>query len=116
MAWGGGGGNPPGRRPLGRLDLPGTVPPPRGLYKGGQGRGAAHPLPWRLPLPLQHLLLLRRAWRSPVGALQLHHHHAVVLLLKLSSPTSPFPLLDQEEGDVTLTVRVLNAEVPSVRH
>ena len=26
-----------------------------------------------------------------------------------------FPLLDQEGGDVTLTVRVLNAEVPSVR-
>ena len=29
---------------------------------------------------------------------------------------SPSPLLDQEGGDVTLTVRVLNAEVPSVRH
>src|SRR3954468_4736154 len=102
--------------PLGDWISQGRRPPPRGLYKGGQGRGAAHPLPWRLPLSLQHLLLLRRAWRSPVGVLQLHHHHAVVLLLELSSPTSPSPLLDQEEGDVTLTVRVLNAEVPSVRH
>ena len=45
----------------------------------------------------------------------LHHHHAVVLLLEPSSSTSPSPLLDQEEGDITLTVRVLNAEVPSVR-
>ena len=32
-----------------------------------------------------------------------------------SPSTSPSPLLDQEGGDVTLTVRVLNAEVPSVR-
>ena len=33
-----------------------------------------------------------------------------------SSPsTSPLPLLDQEGGDVFPTVRVLNAEVPSVR-
>ena len=37
------------------------------------------------------------------------------LLLEPSSSTSPSPLLDQEGGDVTLTVRVLNTEVPSVR-
>ena len=41
------------------------------------------------------------------------HHHAVVLLDL--HQTYPSPLLDQEGGDVTLTVRVLNAEVPSVR-
>ena len=46
---------------------------------------------------------------------KLHHHHAVVLLLEPSFSTSPSLLLDQEEGDVTLTVRVLNVEVPSVR-
>ena len=33
-----------------------------------------------------------------------------------SSSTSPSPLLDQEGGDVIRSVRVLNAEVLSVRH
>ena len=33
-----------------------------------------------------------------------------------SSSTSPSPLLDKVGGDVFPTVRVLNAEVPSVRH
>ena len=28
------------------------------------------PFPWRSPLPPQHLLLLRSAWRSPAGELQ----------------------------------------------
>ena len=56
------------------------------------------------------------AWRSPVGVLPLHHHHAVVLLLEPSSSTSPFPLLDQEGGDVVCTVRVLNVEVLSIQH
>src|SRR4051812_18617349 len=84
------GGRPhPWPPPPRRLHLLGPAPPPRGLYKGG--RGAAHPCSWRLPLPLQYLLLLRRARRSPVGVLQLHHHHAVVLLLEPSSSTSPLP-------------------------
>ena len=39
-----------------------------------------------------------------------------MLLLEPSSSTSPPPLLDQEGGDVTLIVRVLNAEVLSVQH
>ena len=39
-----------------------------------------------------------------------------MLLLEPSSSTSPFPLLDQEGGDVVRTVRVLNAEVLSVQH
>src|SRR3954466_1769761 len=89
MAWGE--GNLPGRRPpLGDQISQGRRPP-EAYIKGGRGRGQPHPLPWRLPLPLQHLLLLRRARRSPVGVLQLHHHHAVVLLLEPSSPTSPLP-------------------------
>ena len=33
-----------------------------------------------------------------------------------SPSTSPFPLLDQEGGDVIRSVRVLNTEVLSVRH
>ena len=39
-----------------------------------------------------------------------------MLPLELSSSTSPSSLLDQDGGDVTLTVHVLNAEVLSVRH
>ena len=72
-------------------------------------QGAAPPLPNTSPPPLC-------AWRSPVGVLPLHHHHAVVLPVELSSSTSPSPLLDQEGGDVSRPVRVLNAEVLSVQH
>ena len=39
-----------------------------------------------------------------------------MLLLELSSSTSPSSLLDQGAGDVIHSVRVLNAEVLSVRH
>ena len=39
-----------------------------------------------------------------------------MLLLEPSSSTSPFPLLDQEGGDVIRSVCVLNAEVLSVQH
>ena len=39
-----------------------------------------------------------------------------MLLLEPSSSTSPSPLLDQEGGDVSRPVRVLNAEVLSVQH
>ena len=39
-----------------------------------------------------------------------------MLLLELSSSTSPSSLLDQGAGDVTCSVRVLNTEVLSVRH
>ena len=103
-----------GRRPPRRLNLLGPAPPLGSLYIVGEG-GPLTPRLWCLPLPLQHILLLHSAWRSPAGVLQLHHHHAVVLLLEPSSSTSPSPLLDQEGGDVIRSVRVLNAEVPSVR-
>ena len=39
-----------------------------------------------------------------------------MLPVELSSSTSPFPLLDQEGGDISRPVRVLNAEVLSVQH
>ena len=57
-----------------------------------------------------------RAWRSPVGVLLHQLHHAIVLPLELPSSTSPSSLLDQQGGDVIRFVRVLNAEVLSVRH
>src|SRR3954471_23082040 len=89
MAWGGR-ETSLAAAPLGDWISQGWRPPQEAYIKGG-GEGAAHPKPWRLPLPLQHLLLLHRARRSPAGVLQLHHHHAVVLLLEPSSSTSPFP-------------------------
>ena len=84
-----------GRRP------PRRSPPLALLYIVGEG-GPLTPRLWCLPLPLQHILLLHSAWRSPAGVLQLHHHHAVVLLLEPSPSTSPLPLLDQEGGDVAV--------------
>ena len=82
-----------GRRPPRRLNRLGPAPPLGSLYIVGEG-GPLTPHLWCLPLPLQHILLLHSAWRSPAGVLQLHHHHAVVLLLEPSPSTSPFPLLD----------------------
>ena len=78
--------------------------------------GQPHPVSWRLPPPATPRPPPAAAWRSPVGVLLLHHHHAVVLPVELSSSTSPSPFLDQEGGDVSRPVRVLNTEVLSVRH
>ena len=113
MAWG-----PLQPLPAAPLEIrsPKASAPPGGLYKGGQGGGQPHPVHWRLPPPATPRPPPAAAWRSPAGVLLLHHYHAVVLLLESSSSTSPSPLLDQEGGDVIRSVRVLNAEVPSVRH
>ena len=77
------------------------------------GGGQPHPSPWPLPLPPVTLLRLPALGealpRSPL--LPPPRRGAAG-----SSSTSPSPLLDQVGGDVFLTVRVLNAEVPSVRH
>ena len=101
--------------PLG-VSLEGRPPcPSPPIYRGVRG-GQHHHKPRRSPSPPQHLSSSVRAWRSPVGVLLLHHHHAVVLLLEPSSSTFPSPLLDQEGGDVSRPVRVLNAEVLSVQH
>ena len=91
---------------------PFSLPPINRGVRGGQPDHPPRrspPLPNTSPPPLC-------AWRSPVGVLPLHHHHAVVLPVELSSSTSPSPLLDQEGGDVSRPVRVLNAEVLSVQH
>ena len=106
----------PGRRPPSRSHLEGPAPlAPSPINRGVRGglqhttQGAAPPLPNTSPPP-------SRAWRSPAGVLLLHQHHVVVLPLELSSSTSPSSLLDQDGGDVVRPVRVLNAEVLSVRH
>ena len=99
MPWGG--GSPPlAAAPLGSLYI---------LGKGGP----LTPRLWCLPLPLQHILLLHSAWRSPAGVLL---HPPPRRCAAGSSSTSPSPLLDQEGGDVSRPVRVLNAEVLSVQH
>ena len=117
--WGGGrttclGGHstPLGRRPLGRFPSPGPAPPPGGLYKGGGRVGSRTPESWRLPPPATPLPPPAVAWRSPAGVLL---HPPPRRRAAGSSSNSPSPLLDQDGGDITLTVRVLNAEVPSVR-
>ena len=86
--------------------------PPGGLYKGGQGGGQRHPKSWRLPPLATPRPPPAAAWRSPAGVLL---HPPPRRCAAGSSSTSPSPLLDRDGGDVTLTVRVLNAEVPSVR-
>ena len=45
-----------------------------------------------------------------------HHHHRSAITLPWNSSTSPSLLLDQEGRDHHRAVRVLNAEVSSVRH
>ena len=74
----------PWPHPPRRLDLLGPAPPPLALlYILGRWRTSYLDL-WCIPLPLQHLLLLHSAWRSPAGVLQLHHHHAVMQIGRAS--------------------------------
>ena len=98
------------------MDLEGPAPfslPP--INRGVRG-GQPHHKPRRSPPLLNTSPPPLCARRSPVGVLLLHHHHAVVLPVELSSSTSPSLWLDQEGGDVSRPVRVLNAEVLSVQH
>ena len=104
----GGQGTPLGRRPPRRSNL---LAPLGTLYIEGGGR-AATPLHLAPPLPLATPLPPADAWRSPAGSLL---HPPPRRRAAGSSSTSPSPLLDQDGGDVTLIVRVLNTEVPSVR-
>src|SRR3954465_2748473 len=114
MAWGG--GKPPWPPPPWEIRSPRAGAPPRGLYKGGQGRGAAHPMPWRLPLPLQHILLLHKCTAKPCRSTAVPPSPRRRAAAGAFFPNLSFALLDQQGGDVTLSVRVLNAEVLSVRH
>ena len=90
-----GGKFPPWPPPL-EIGSLGGRRPPGPLYKEGGGR-AAHPSPWRLPLPPQHLSLslsfAKPCRDSPL--LPPPRRRAAG-----SPSTSPSPLLDQEGGDI----------------
>ena len=89
----------------------GAGAPPGGLYKGGEGGQHTTALGASL-LPCNTSLSLAEARRSPAG----DPLHPPPRRRAAGSPsTSPPLLLDQEGGDVSRPVRVLNAEVPSVR-
>ena len=106
-----GGIPPPGHRSPWEIPSPGPAPPWGPYIKRGEGRAAA-PLNLAPPSPLATPPPPVVAWRSPAGTLL---HPPPRRRATGSSSTSPSPLLDQEGGDVTMAVRVLNAEVPSVR-
>ena len=107
---------PPWPPPPSRSHLEGPAPlAPSPINRGVRG-GLQYDKSRRSPSPPQHLSSSVRAWRSPVGILPRQLHHAVVLPLELPSSTSPSSLLDQDGGDVSRPVHVLNAEVLSVQH
>ena len=110
------GGTPPplATAPLGDWISQGRRPPSLGAYiKEGRGEGSRTLVSWRLPPPATPLPPPAAAWRSPDGVLL---HPPPRRCAAGSSSTSPSPLLDQEGGDVIRSIRVLNAEVLSVRH
>ena len=78
--------------------------------------GAA-PKFWRNPPPLPSPPPLSRCLAKPCRiATLLHHHHAIVLLLDgvfLNLSLSPCWI---KAWETSPAIRVLNAEVPSVRH
>ena len=108
----GGKASPLAAAPPRRSHLLGLAPPLGDpIYRGGEG-GQPHPCTWRLPSPLLHLSLPQTLGEALPGSLL---HPPPRRRAAGSSSTSPSPLLDQEGGDVMLTIRMLNAEVPSVR-
>ena len=113
LAWGG--SHPPSplaAAPPWRSDLPGLVPPPGvPIYSGG-GRAAA-PQPLAPPSPPATPLPLTVAWRSPaeIPATSTTTPSCCWISINLS-----FPLAGSRRRRRSCSVRVLNAEVPSVRH
>ena len=95
-----------------RSHLLGPAHPLGGLYKGWGGGRAATPQVLAPPSPLLHLSLSQKLGEALLRSLL---HPPPRRRATGSSSTSPSPLLDQG-GDVIRSVRVLNAEVPSVRH
>ena len=109
----GGQGNPPGRRPLLRLDLRGPAPLSLApIYMWGVG-GQPHPSSGAA-LPLSQVLLLSRgAWRSPAGLPRSSITTTPSCCCWMeSSPTSPSPLAGSRRGRRHRAARVLNAEAP----
>ena len=70
---------PLGRRPLGRLHLPGPAPPLGAYIKKGKGEGRCT-LCLGASLPLLHLVLLPQQLGDALPEFCCIHHHAVVLL------------------------------------
>ena len=71
--------HPPGRRPLGRLNLQGPAPPLGAYIKEGKGEGS-RTLCLGASLPLLHLVLLPQQLGEALPEFCCIHHHAVVLL------------------------------------
>ena len=71
--------HPPGRRPLGRLNLPGLAPPLGAYIKEVRGEGSRTLVSWHLP-PLLHLVLLPQQLGEALPEFCCIHHHAIVLL------------------------------------
>ena len=109
LTWG---ASPPlGRRPPWRWDLLGPAPPQGPYIKRGE-EGQLHLSPWRLPLPPMTPLPLAEAWRSPaeIPATSTTTPSCCWISINLS-----FPLAGSRRRRRRCSVRVLNAEVPSVR-
>ena len=107
------GGKPPlwPPPPLGDPISLGRRPPPQGAYIKGGGRAATYSL-GRLPPPLQHLSLSRRSSAKPCRrpATSTTTPSCCWISINLS-----FPLAGSRRRRRRCSVRVLNAEVPSVR-
>ena len=105
LGWGfptclGGQGTPLAAAPCPRWALAAAPPPSQGAYIKGGGEGSTLQL---LAPPSSPATPLSRAQKLGEGLPESRyiHHHAVVLLLELSSSTSPSSLLDQGAGGVT---------------
>ena len=133
-------GNPRGKSPqggrhlrgaLGRMDSPpllaaplswrkgqGCASPlsPAPIYSGGEG-GHPYLSPWRLPPSRDTSSSPVGAWRSPAGLPRSSITTTPLCCCWMeSSSTSPSLLAGSRRGRHRRAVRVLNAEVPSVRH
>ena len=90
---------------------PAPPPLPGGLYKGGEGGQQLDSL-GRLPPPLLHLSLSQKLGEAlPRPATSTTTSSCCWISINLS-----FPLAGSRRRRRRCTVRVLNAEVPSVRH
>ena len=108
---GGEGNLPLAAAPPSRSHLLGSAPPLAPLHIVG-GRGGISHQPLAPPSSPLRLSLVVSAKPCCCDAL----HPPPRRRAAGSSSTSPSPLLDQEGGDVSRPVRVLNAEVLSVQH
>ena len=94
------------------MDLEGKKPAPSTPIYSGEVHGSSTPSPWRLPLPPVTPLPLAELGealpRSPLLPPPRHRADG-------SPSTSPSPCWIKKEETSSPTVRVLNAEVPSVR-